>query len=69
MPKIVLTAFFGHTVVSAVSGHAKGSSWLSLVLIVALWIGIGLVARWWLKRQEAAAEDEIAFETFNKNRP
>jgi uncharacterized membrane protein YdjX (TVP38/TMEM64 family) len=69
VPKIVLTAFFGHTVVSAVSGHAKGSSWLSLTLIVALWIGIGLLARWWLKRQEAAVEDEIAFEGFNKDHP
>jgi uncharacterized membrane protein YdjX (TVP38/TMEM64 family) len=52
VPKIALTAFAGHTVVNVVSGHAKGSNWLSLLAIAALWIGIGLVARWWLKRQE-----------------
>ena len=53
VPKIALTAFAGHAVVNVVSGHAKGSNWLSLFLaIAALWICIGLAARWWLKRQE-----------------
>lgn len=52
VPKIAATAFFGHTVVSAMSGHTKGTNWLGLVGVVLLWIAIGLVARWWLKRQE-----------------
>lgn len=53
VPKIALTAFAGHTVVNVVSGHAKGSNWLSLIGVALLWIGIGLVARWWLKKREA----------------
>jgi uncharacterized membrane protein YdjX (TVP38/TMEM64 family) len=56
IPKIALTAFAGHAVVNMVSGHARGSSWLSLIGVAALWLGIGLVARWWLKRREAADE-------------
>jgi uncharacterized membrane protein YdjX (TVP38/TMEM64 family) len=56
VPKIAATAFFGHTVVNAMSGRAKGGSWLSLVLVVAVWIAIGLAARWWLKRSEAEVE-------------
>jgi uncharacterized membrane protein YdjX (TVP38/TMEM64 family) len=56
VPKIAATAFFGHTVVSAMSGHAKGGSWLGLIGVVVVWLAIGLVARWWLKRSEAQAE-------------
>lgn len=56
LPKIAATAFFGHTVVSAMSGQTKGLNWLGLVAVLAIWLVIGLVARWWLKRQEAAAE-------------
>jgi uncharacterized membrane protein YdjX (TVP38/TMEM64 family) len=58
VPKIALTAFAGHTVVNVVSGHAKSTNWLSLLAIAALWIGIGLVARWWLKRQEGEASTD-----------
>ncbi len=60
VPKIAATAFFGHAVVNAMNGRAKGGSWLSLVLVVAVWIAIGLAARWWLKRREAAVEAETA---------
>lgn len=56
IPKTAATAFFGHTVVDAMSGKARGAGWLSLVGVVAVWIAIGLVARWWLKRSEAEAE-------------
>jgi uncharacterized membrane protein YdjX (TVP38/TMEM64 family) len=56
IPKIAATALFGHTVVDAVNGRAKGSGWLSLGLGAAAWITIGLLARWWLKHNEAAAE-------------
>jgi uncharacterized membrane protein YdjX (TVP38/TMEM64 family) len=54
IPKIAATAFFGHTVINAVSGRAKGGGWASLLLIVVVWVAIGLLARWWLKRSEAA---------------
>ena len=58
IPKIAATAFFGHTVVNALSGRAKGADWLSLALVAALLIATGLVARWWLKRREAEIEHE-----------
>lgn len=54
IPKIVLTAFAGRAVVSAVGGHGKGG-WLSLVGAAAIWVAAGLAARAWLKRQEALA--------------
>lgn len=60
VPKIAATAFFGHTVVNAMSGRAKGGSLLSLALVVVVWIAVGLVARWWLKRSEAAVEESAA---------
>jgi uncharacterized membrane protein YdjX (TVP38/TMEM64 family) len=53
LPKIAATAFFGHTVVNAISGRTRGVNWLSLALVVIVWIAIGLLARWWLKRREA----------------
>jgi len=56
IPKIAATAFFGRTVVDAVSGRTKGVHWLSLALVIGLWITIGLLARWWLKRREAEVE-------------
>ncbi len=68
VPKIVVTAFFGHTVVGAMSGQVRGVNWLGLAAVAALWVGIGLLARWWLKRQEARAEDVAAFEHFNEDR-
>ena len=53
-PKIALTAFAGHTIVGAISGHAKGINWLSLALVAAVWLGVGLLARKWFKRRQAA---------------
>ena len=52
LPKIALTAFAGHAVVGAISGKGTGH-WLTLALAAALWIGMGVIARWWLKRREA----------------
>ena len=53
-PKIALVAFAGHSVVAGMSG--KGAwHWLGLTLVAAAWIGAGLLARRWIKRQEAAA--------------
>jgi len=59
IPKIAATAFFGRTVVNALSGRAKGADWLSLALVAALLVAIGLVARWWLKRREAEIERDV----------
>jgi len=59
VPKIAATAFFGHTVVNAMSGGTKGVDWLSLALVAVVWIAIGLVARWWLKRREAEVEQDV----------
>jgi uncharacterized membrane protein YdjX (TVP38/TMEM64 family) len=65
IPKIAATAFFGHTVIDAVSGRAKGAGWASLVLILVVWGAIGLVARALLKRSEAAeaARTDVADRT------
>ncbi len=62
VPKIAATAFFGHTVINALSGRAKGVNWLNLLLVAAVWIAVGLAARWWLKRREAEVEAEAAAE-------
>jgi uncharacterized membrane protein YdjX (TVP38/TMEM64 family) len=53
-PKIALIAFAGHSVVAGMSGKGTGH-WLSLALAAFVWIGVGLLAREWLKRREAAA--------------
>lgn len=58
IPKIVLTAFAGNSAFQAV----KGGGWQHyavLAAVAALWIGMGWVARNWLKGREAkmAAED------------
>ena len=56
VPKMAATAFFGRTVLDAVSGRSKGVNWLSLAAVVGGWILLGLAARWWLKRREAEVE-------------
>jgi uncharacterized membrane protein YdjX (TVP38/TMEM64 family) len=53
-PKIALIAFAGHSVVAGLNGKGSGH-WLSLVGVAALWVGIGLVSRAWLKRREASS--------------
>ncbi len=54
VPKIALTAFAGHSIVKAMNGGVGLESLLMLGLAIALWVGVGLVARAWLKRREAA---------------
>lgn len=55
VPKILLTVMAGHSVV-----HARGAGlWTNLglfVLALAIWTGAGLLARRWIKRHEAEAE-------------
>lgn len=58
VPKIVLTAFAGNSIVQVLKGEGGGHiAWL--VGIVALWIAIGWYARKWLKsREESAAKED-----------
>ena len=55
VPKIVLTAFAGGSVVRLMRGDV-GRDTLWLALIVGLWIGIGWVARGWLRGREGEAD-------------
>jgi uncharacterized membrane protein YdjX (TVP38/TMEM64 family) len=57
VPKILLTVMAGHSVV-----HAKGSGlWTNLglfALALAIWMGAGLLARRWVRRHEAEADQQ-----------
>jgi len=54
VPKIVLTAFAGNSIVRLMKGEVgKDALWLGA--IAAAWLVIGLVARAWLKRREKEA--------------
>jgi uncharacterized membrane protein YdjX (TVP38/TMEM64 family) len=55
VPKIVLTAFAGNSIVRLMKGEiGKDALWLAA--IAGAWVAIGLVARAWLKRREASAD-------------
>jgi uncharacterized membrane protein YdjX (TVP38/TMEM64 family) len=51
VPKIVLTAFAGASIVQVMKGEITGH-WVELVALGAIWIGIGWLARLWLRRRE-----------------
>ena len=51
VPKIVLTAFAGGSIVRLMKGDV-GREVVWLVLIVAIWIGLGWAARAWLRSRE-----------------
>lgn len=53
VPKIVLTAFAGNSIVQVLKGEG-GAHLLWLALIVVAWIAIGWFARRWLKTREDA---------------
>ena len=55
VPKIVLTAFAGNSIFRVLRGEI-GKDALWLVVIAAAWIGIGLVARGWLRNRENEVE-------------
>jgi uncharacterized membrane protein YdjX (TVP38/TMEM64 family) len=55
VPKIVLTAFAGKSIGRVLKGEV-GKDALWLVVIAAAWIGIGWLARLWLRRREGAAD-------------
>ena len=54
VPKIVLTAFAGNSIVRLMKGEI-GKDALWLVAIAVAWVAIGLVARAWLKSREKEA--------------
>lgn len=56
VPKILLTAFAGNSIVRAFSGGGVGALVL-LALAAAIWIGSAFFARRWLRASEAAAAD------------
>ena len=55
IPKIVLTAFAGNSALAAFKGGGI-EHYAVLVAIAALWIGMGWLARNWLKRRERKME-------------
>lgn len=54
VPKIALTAFAGNSIVQAMKGGGKQHI-VMLVLVAAIWLGAGWVARNWLKAKEDQA--------------
>jgi uncharacterized membrane protein YdjX (TVP38/TMEM64 family) len=55
VPKIVITAFAGHSAARAFTGGGSGAV-LLLALAAAIWIGSAFVARRWLRAHEPAAD-------------
>jgi uncharacterized membrane protein YdjX (TVP38/TMEM64 family) len=51
IPKIALTAFAGNSIVQALKGGGKQHI-VMLVVVAAIWLGAGWVARNWLKAKE-----------------
>jgi uncharacterized membrane protein YdjX (TVP38/TMEM64 family) len=54
IPKIALTAFAGNSIVQALKGGGKQHI-VMLVIVAAIWLGAGWVARNWLKAKEDQA--------------
>jgi uncharacterized membrane protein YdjX (TVP38/TMEM64 family) len=54
VPKIALTAFAGNSIVQALKGGGKQHI-VMLVIVAAIWLGAGWVARNWLKAKEDQA--------------
>jgi uncharacterized membrane protein YdjX (TVP38/TMEM64 family) len=55
IPKIVLTAFAGNSIFRVLRGEiGKDALWLAV--IAGAWIGIGLIARGWLRNRESEVE-------------
>jgi uncharacterized membrane protein YdjX (TVP38/TMEM64 family) len=54
VPKIVLTAFAGNSIIRVLRGEV-GKDALWLVLIAVAWVGVGWIARQWLRSREKEA--------------
>jgi len=51
VPKIVLTAFAGNSIIRVLKGEV-GKDALWLVLIAVVWVGLGWIARQWLRSRD-----------------
>ncbi|MCR5880969.1 TVP38/TMEM64 family protein [Phenylobacterium sp. J367] len=51
VPKIVLTAFAGASIVQLMRGEIGRHAW-TIALVAVLWLGLGWLARGWLRRRE-----------------
>jgi uncharacterized membrane protein YdjX (TVP38/TMEM64 family) len=60
IPKIMLTAFAGNSLVQSLKGQGGIGHYAILALVAVAWIAVGWFARNWLKAREAAAERENA---------
>ncbi len=58
VPKIALVAYAGASAIHALNGGGP-SRWVKLAAVAALWLTVALVARGWLKRQEARRQREM----------
>jgi uncharacterized membrane protein YdjX (TVP38/TMEM64 family) len=58
IPKIVLTAFAGNSLVQSLNGKGSWVHYLTLAAVVAIWIAVGWYARRWLKSHEAESDDK-----------
>ncbi|HYE45028.1 MAG TPA: TVP38/TMEM64 family protein [Caulobacter sp.] len=56
IPKIMLTAFAGNSLVQSFKGEGNWTHYLTLAGVAAVWIGVGWYARRWLKAHEDEAE-------------
>jgi uncharacterized membrane protein YdjX (TVP38/TMEM64 family) len=52
VPKIVLTAFAGASIVQLMRGEIEGQ-WLQIAAVAVLWLAIGWFARGWLRRRDS----------------
>ncbi len=59
IPKIALVAYAGNSAMHALNGGGP-SRWIKLTAVAALWIGMALGARAWLKREEAKRQVALA---------
>jgi uncharacterized membrane protein YdjX (TVP38/TMEM64 family) len=73
LPKIALVAYAGNSAIHAMNGGGA-SRWIKLGAVAALWLGMALAARAWLKREEAKrqraggpAEAEVNMSTFSRS--
>ena len=73
LPKIALVAYAGNSALHAMNGGGP-SRWVKLAAVAALWLAMALLARAWLKREEArrqracgAAEAEVKMSTLSRS--
>jgi uncharacterized membrane protein YdjX (TVP38/TMEM64 family) len=72
IPKIGLVAYAGNSAIHAMNGGGP-SRWIKLAAVAVLWLAMALIARAWLKREEAkrqradAADAEVNSSTLSRS--